>query len=300
MSYEIQNLNNWSLDPTNEGRHGEGCLEKIVLFEPSTNNRFLFKKWWSRNKMVNEKLYFDENKKQIWNELICFYVGKDIFELEIPETFIGYRASSDFKYGVTSKWFVNNDNFTKGSELLEQKIKNYKESEQNLTDILEVLVNDLEIKSAAYWWLDACLFDFIIGNTDRHHENWGVLKISKGNYKMSPLFDNGVSFDFRSVNKTDYDYSKSISRYRANNFVNKNDKERSIGAILNYFKAESSFLNHKNQLIQRFNSGKLRNILNSVKDLSKILPEDFQINEFHIEHMYNFIETRVKYLKEFR
>ena len=46
------------------------------------------------------------------------------------------------------------------------------------------------------WWINACLFDFIIGNSDRHHENWGVLKTSDGCYKMAPLFDNGVAFDF--------------------------------------------------------------------------------------------------------
>jgi len=61
---------------------------------------------------------------------------------------------------------------------------------------LKILISDLHVEATMRWWINACLFDFIIGNSDRHHENWGVLKTSDGCYKMAPLFDNGVAFDF--------------------------------------------------------------------------------------------------------
>ena len=44
-----------------------------------------------------------------------------------------------------------------------------------------------------YWGLCLC-FDALIGNTDRHQENWGVLwNKSSGNCRFAPFFDNGTS-----------------------------------------------------------------------------------------------------------
>jgi hypothetical protein len=47
------------------------------------------------------------------------------------------------------------------------------------------------------WWADALLFDALIGNTDRHQDNWGFLfSIAKAEGAMArlmPLFDNGTS-----------------------------------------------------------------------------------------------------------
>ena len=47
------------------------------------------------------------------------------------------------------------------------------------------------------WWVDALLFDALIGNTDRHQDNWGVIFVpdpEKGlRIRMPPYFDNGTS-----------------------------------------------------------------------------------------------------------
>ena len=37
------------------------------------------------------------------------------------------------------------------------------------------------------------IFDSLIGNTDRHQENWGVVFNQNNESKLSPLFDNGTS-----------------------------------------------------------------------------------------------------------
>ena len=43
------------------------------------------------------------------------------------------------------------------------------------------------------FWIEVLLFDFIIGNTDRHQSNWALLKDEAGQYRQSPLYDNGSS-----------------------------------------------------------------------------------------------------------
>lgn len=43
------------------------------------------------------------------------------------------------------------------------------------------------------FWIKVLLFDFIIGNTDRHQSNWALLKDGNGQYQPCPLYDNGSS-----------------------------------------------------------------------------------------------------------
>lgn len=43
------------------------------------------------------------------------------------------------------------------------------------------------------FWIEVLLFDFLIGNTDRHQSNWALLKDEAGQYRQCPLYDNGSS-----------------------------------------------------------------------------------------------------------
>ena len=64
------------------------------------------------------------------------------------------------------------------------------------------------------------VFDALIGETDRHEENWGV-SYKNGNYKISPLYDNGCNL-LREYSKE----SKIIEEWESgkkdfNNYINK-------------------------------------------------------------------------------
>ncbi len=47
------------------------------------------------------------------------------------------------------------------------------------------------------WWAETLAFDTLIGNTDRHSENWGFLirwgADGRPSYELAPAFDNGSS-----------------------------------------------------------------------------------------------------------
>lgn len=65
------------------------------------------------------------------------------------------------------------------------------------------------------WWVDALLFDALIGNTDRHQDNWGLIFFpsvtGRRETRLSPLFDNGTSLGHER-------YPERIAKWRTEDF----------------------------------------------------------------------------------
>ncbi len=237
MDYKrILDISNWALESTNDGSHGEGMLEKVILVSPD-KKKYLYKKWWSRVKPD----YESDCKAQLSCEYINFRLATELLDIEVPKTFLAINNSSTtFKYGVLSEWFLNiNHDYVKGSEFMQGYLvslsKFYDDKKQNLEDIFKACEQS-DIYNFEDWWINTLIFDFIIGNTDRHHDNWGVLKRANIN-QLSPLFDNGASYDFRECVKLatqEYNYEKSIKQYKSKNFINLNESKRDLITVLDY------------------------------------------------------------------
>jgi hypothetical protein len=59
------------------------------------------------------------------------------------------------------------------------------------------------VPGAIEWWAGTLTFDALIGNVDRHAENWGLLRdtsIEKG-WRLAPAFDNGTSLGYECLDK---------------------------------------------------------------------------------------------------
>lgn len=71
-------------------------------------------------------------------------------------------------------------------------------------------------KSLFKGFIRIMIFDALVGEQDRHEENWGV-QIKDGSYSISPLYDNGCSLlkEFRNESFAEYFYSgkKSFDAY---------------------------------------------------------------------------------------
>lgn len=57
---------------------------------------------------------------------------------------------------------------------------------------LEMIKKSLEPLGLFYDFLPVCIFDFLIGNTDRHQSNWALIRKDKV-VRLSPLYDNSSS-----------------------------------------------------------------------------------------------------------
>lgn len=59
---------------------------------------------------------------------------------------------------------------------------------------LEMILKSLKGTGLEREFLKICVFDCLIGNTDRHHSNWGIIQdIKSKSIRLSPLYDNGSS-----------------------------------------------------------------------------------------------------------
>jgi len=69
------------------------------------------------------------------------------------------------------------------------------------------------------FWCDMLLFDALIGNTDRHQDNWGLLwqqiANSREKVRMAPVFDNGTSlgYEILEAKMTNFFMPNRMQRY---------------------------------------------------------------------------------------
>lgn len=55
------------------------------------------------------------------------------------------------------------------------------------------ICNILGIEESVAWWTKALTFDALVGNTDRHQDNWGIIFEGGSPKRLTPVFDNGTS-----------------------------------------------------------------------------------------------------------
>lgn len=148
----------------------------------------------------------DRRQQQIWSEVIAYEIGR-MLQVPVPPAFIA-SAKNGQELGVLIEFFY-------GYQLQEPQPRLV-----HAIDVLEGMgrVVDLRVGSLKQnieacrlmkvvrwreWWLETLIFDALIGNTDRHSENWGFLlfpgsKIGLGSPRLAPAFDNGTSLGWQT------------------------------------------------------------------------------------------------------
>lgn len=141
---------------------------------------------------------------QYWAELIAFRIGR-LMGLTLPPVFVAIDSERN-EPGTLNEWFMGypgdgDERYFPGGDYMQRRIPGYdreKGKQHNLATIIEIsrilergkwLTHDWR----RYWGLCLC-FDALIGNTDRHQENWGLIWSEEGPVaRFTPYFDNGTS-----------------------------------------------------------------------------------------------------------
>ena len=177
----------------------QGARAKDAVFAPNEpvdqvivpNKRYLFKR--------SRKSYPD----QFWAEIIAYRIGC-LMGVNVPPAFAAWNSETGISAALIEWFYLDEESsFLLGGDVLQniQPAFDRKLGEMhNIQDIIvmmKLLVkNELMENVWKQWLVNMLLFDALIGNTDRHQDNWGLV-ISSINLhfpiRLSPFFDNGTS-----------------------------------------------------------------------------------------------------------
>jgi hypothetical protein len=214
LSNELVDISNW------EGEEESfvypvGAREKKLLYCPSYSSlnflepghRYLF------------KLSAKRCPEQFWIEIFAYRLGFRM-EVDVPPAFVAFDSKSN-QFGALSRWFLEDsasdqkikiEKFESGGDILQGHLHNFdrkKGGKHNFLTIAQIFERDF-LNLNKEWrqsWAKIFIFDALIGNTDRHQDNWGLISGLDEKKRISPAFDNGTSmgyeikedkFDFRT------------------------------------------------------------------------------------------------------
>lgn len=219
----IFDVASWEAD-AEFGVFPQGARAKDAVFAPEhppepvivPGKRYLFKR--------SKRSYPD----QFWAEIVAYRVGC-LLGVDVTPTFAAWNSRTN-QCAALIEWFYDDghESFVMAGDFLQQLHKDFDRklgTQHNLLDNMRLLRMLTIPKVLAephwrQWWIDALLFDALIGNTDRHQDNWGFIFIrsqQKISCRLGPLFDNGTSLGHERFTNhvsrwTDADYQRYISK----------------------------------------------------------------------------------------
>jgi hypothetical protein len=184
----------------------EGSRDKRLLRCPApapqpwlvVGHRYLFKK--------SRAVY----PEQFWAEVVASRLGR-ITGVPVPPAY-GAWDSRNGECAALIEWFwgypdSSSQGFVSGGLFMKAMIKDFdheRGTQHNFTHVerlCHVLQDAPQLEFDSDWlliWARMLTFDALIGNTDRHQENWGFVLTRQpgqpaGRFELSPAFDNGTS-----------------------------------------------------------------------------------------------------------
>jgi hypothetical protein len=207
---DVIDISTWQPDSEFDP-YPKGARAKNAVFSPTKgapsfivpDHRYLFKHSSHRY------------PEQFWIEIIAYFIG-DLMEVPVPPAFVAYDSKTH-QSGALIEWFYGYPNeqsvrYIEGGDYMVRMVQNYdrdKGTQHNFRSVL-ALTKALADKGfliidGIEYWCKVLTFDALIGNTDRHQDNWGILwkgdEAITGCASFSPAFDNGTSMGGEIVEK---------------------------------------------------------------------------------------------------
>lgn len=149
---------------------------------------------------------------QLWSEVIAYELAK-LCGIDAPPCFAAFNAQTG-EAGVLMEFFYGYPDeqqtvrFVHGTDIIQRVDRAYNpelgrphEVARNIAVCRRYGVPSTTVLD---WWGTTLAFDALIGNTDRHAQNWGLLRIEADKvptWKMAPPFDHGTSLGYEVLEK---------------------------------------------------------------------------------------------------
>lgn len=231
---EVVDITGWAIGNSFK-YYPDGTRAKFEVFCTSETpyqflnpqHRYLFKKTFQYKKS-GTIIY-----EQFWTEIIAYKLGR-ILGIEVPPVFLAKYNDpvKGLSYASLIEWYYNYPNddaycvVSRGGDFMSLIIPAYDRKKGELHNFETITTTFTQVCNVKQWqqkWAEILLFDAIIGNTDRHQENWEVYTNVKGGLsknpieqRLSPAFDNGTSMGYQIQNQ---DFKKQLSNLDA--YINK-------------------------------------------------------------------------------
>ena len=172
------------------GNEEMGTKSKFWYRDPSQGTRWLFK-------------YPQPNTGQHWAEKIAAEIAHIV---HIPHARVELAVYGGHRGSVTESFLFGKQEMIHGNQILRVVVSSYDpgktfhQSDHTIENVWKALEHafgdpqaerEAKVRIAEYLVLDA-----VIGNTDRHHENWGILRKRAGDqwrHAVAPSFDHASS-----------------------------------------------------------------------------------------------------------
>lgn len=144
---------------------------------------------------------------QHWSEVIAYRLAQ-LCGIKAAPCFVATDSRAgevgalvEFFYGHPAA--PHGSRFVSGADLLRRLVEGYEFDPDRHHTVASILALNRLIEDRFTKWGSLLVFDALIGNTDRHPENWGILvhmlQNSRG-YELAPSFDHGTSLAYQLRN----------------------------------------------------------------------------------------------------
>lgn len=259
-------------------------------------------------KIENEYYMIKFQKKTAFgkrNNHISEYLGSQIFNMlgvNAQETILG--TFKDENVVVCKDFNIDGYQFVPFNDVGESTIEEDKEKYQySYEDIMSLLqlnkkITNVEDVVSSFW--EIYIIDALLGNFDRHGNNWGFLK-KNNKYEMAPVFDNGSCLFPNMINEDEMIYimnSKEETAKRVYSFptsqIKLNGKKSSYYDVINslvYKECNEALI----KIFKRINLKEIFNLIDDIKSISEVHKSfyKYMLNERYekiIKESYNKLE----------
>jgi len=142
--------------------------------------------------------------QQVWSEVVAYEFSR-LVDAPVPPALVAFDSETgtpgvlvEFFYGYPGEPL--DTRLVHAADIMQGLLEDRKRGRPHGVYDNLVLCRLLKAEEPVKWWARGLAFDAMIGNRDRHPENWGFLITERMNearkVRLAPLYDNGVSLGY--------------------------------------------------------------------------------------------------------
>lgn len=238
--------------------------------------------------------YEKYNCSESCSEKMCYEIAKI---LGYPCAHIELAKDRRGIVGILNYLFIDRDR-EEHHDAIDFINKNEEETKEYYTiENIKKCLDDIDEK-LFYDFLKIMVFDALVGETDRHAENWGITIDSNG-YRLSPLYDNGDNLlrDFKNESFAEKYYNgiKLFSSYvfGAWSLIYKDDhsgKYKSLDLVAELYRRYPEQIKNEILNLKKLTPEIIEEVVNKI-------PDDL-LTKMHKKYIINYLKERKRLLEE--